>query len=68
MQSWWMQMTGTESVLELRDTPLPQPGPGQLLVRMHAAALNRGEFVPGHGLHGKAGTWKAIGGEGAGEE
>jgi hypothetical protein len=34
---------------------------------MHAAALNRGEFVLGHGLHGKAGTWKAIGGEGAGE-
>src|SRR5512140_622397 len=39
----------------------------QLLVRMHAAALNRGEFMLGHGLHGKAGTWKAIGAEGAGE-
>ena len=34
---------------------------------MRAAALNRGEFLPGHGLHGKPGTWKAIGGEGAGE-
>ncbi len=34
---------------------------------MHAAALNRGEFLLGHGLHGKPGTWKAIGGEGAGE-
>lgn len=67
MQSWWMQMTDAETVLEARDTPMPQPGPGQLLVRMRAAALNRGEFVLGHGLHGKAGTWKAIGGEGAGE-
>ncbi|HMA07825.1 MAG TPA: alcohol dehydrogenase catalytic domain-containing protein, partial [Ramlibacter sp.] len=67
MQSWWMQMIDTESVLDLRDTPVPQPGPGQLLVRMHAAALNRGEFMLGHGLHGKAGTWKAIGAEGAGE-
>ena len=67
MQSWWMRMTDTETVLEARDTPVPQPGPGQLLVRMHAAALNRGEFVLGNGLHGKAGTWKAIGGEGAGE-
>ncbi|MDB5858605.1 MAG: NADPH:quinone reductase (Quinone oxidoreductase)-like protein [Ramlibacter sp.] len=66
MQSYWMQMTATETVLELRETPLPEPGPGQLLVRMHAAALNRGEFVLGHGLHGKAGSWKAIGGEGAG--
>jgi NADPH:quinone reductase len=37
------------------------------LVRMHAAGLNRGEFLLGHGLHGKPGTWKAIGGEGAGE-
>ena len=67
MRSWWMQMTNTETVLDLRDTPVPKPGPAQLLVRMHAAALNRGEFVLGHGLHGKAGTWKAIGGEGAGE-
>ncbi|MFI4932181.1 MAG: zinc-binding alcohol dehydrogenase family protein [Burkholderiales bacterium] len=67
MQSWWMQMTDTATALELRDTPLPQAAAGQLLVRVHAAALNRGEFVLGHGLHGKAGTWKAIGGEGAGE-
>ena len=67
MQSYWMQMTDTETVLDLRETPVPEPGPAQLLVRMHAAALNRGEFVLGHGLHGKAGTWKAIGGEGAGE-
>src|SRR5436190_11059154 len=67
MQSWWMQMTDTESALELRELPVPEPGPDQLLVRMRAAALNRGEFMLGHGLHGKAGTWKAIGGEGAGE-
>src|SRR5690606_18462673 len=67
MQSWWMQLTDSESRLELRDVPLPEPGIGQLLVRLRAAALNRGEFVAGHGLHGKPGSWKAIGGEGAGE-
>lgn len=67
MQSYWMQMTDTDTVLELRDSPVPEPGPRQLLVRMHAAGLNRGEFLLGHGLHGKPGTWKAIGGEGAGE-
>ena len=67
MQSWWMEMTGTDTVLEARDAPVPQPAAGQLLVRIHAAALNRGEFMLGHGLHGKADTWKAIGGEGAGE-
>jgi NADPH2:quinone reductase len=67
MQSYWMQMTDTDTVLELRDTPVPTPGPRQLLVRLRAAALNRGEFLLGHGLHGAAGSWKAIGGEGAGE-
>lgn len=67
MQSYWMQMTDTGTVLELRDTPVPEVGPGQLLVKIHAASLNRGEFVVGHGLHGKAGSWKAIGGEGSGE-
>ncbi len=67
MKSYWMQMTETDTFLECRDTPPPEPGPQQLLVRMHAAGLNRGEFVLGHGLHGKAGSWKQIGGEGAGE-
>ena len=67
MQSYWMQMTDTGTLLELRDAPVPEPGPHQLLVRMHAAGLNRGEFIVGHGLHGKPGGWRAIGGEGAGE-
>ena len=67
MQSYWMQMSPTATVLELRDTPVPQPAPHQLLVRMRSASLNRGEFVSGHGLHGGAGSWKAMGGEGAGE-
>jgi len=67
MQSWWIQMTDTATVLELRDLPVPVPGPKQLRVRMRAAALNRGEFLLGHGLHGQPGSWKAIGGEGAGE-
>ncbi|MBW0172345.1 MAG: zinc-binding dehydrogenase [Hydrogenophaga sp.] len=67
MQSYWMQMTDTDTVLELRDSPVPTPDARQLLVRMHATALNRGEFLLGHGLHGQPGSWKAIGGEGAGE-
>jgi NADPH2:quinone reductase len=64
MRSWWMQTTAAGGVLEQRDAPVPQPGPGQLLVRVHAAGLNRGEFLPGHGT---AGAWKAVGGECAGE-
>ncbi len=67
MQSYWMQVSGSAAPLELRDTPMPAAGMQQLLVRMHAAALNRGEFLPGHAQLGKPGAWKAIGGEGAGE-
>jgi len=67
MRSYWMQMTETDTVLERRESPVPETGARQLLVRMYAAGLNRGEFLLGHGLHGKPGTWKAIGGEGAGE-
>lgn len=67
MQSWWMQLDAQGARLEQRDVAVPQPGPGQLLVRVQAASLNRGEFVAGHGLHGAPGSWKAIGGECAGE-
>lgn len=50
-------MTGTETVLDLRDVSVLQPGPGQLLVHTHAAGLNRGEFVLGHGLQ-LEGNWR----------
>ena len=66
MRSYWMQITDEGASLEMRETPMPEPGPGQLLVQLHAASLNRGEFIAGHGLHGKAGGAKAIGMEGAG--
>lgn len=61
-----MRTTADDAVLELRDAPMPEPGPLQLLLRMRAASLNRGEFILGHGLQ-KSGTSKAIGMEGAGE-
>lgn len=68
MQSWMMQFEGDRAVLEQRQAPVPEPGEHQLLVRVRAASLNRGEFIAGHGLHGAAGGgWKAVGGECAGE-
>ena len=27
MQSWWMLMTETDTALELRESPVPEPGP-----------------------------------------
>ncbi|MDX1376721.1 MAG: zinc-binding dehydrogenase [Burkholderiales bacterium] len=32
--------------LELREAPQPEPGAGQLLLRVRASALNRGELLP----------------------
>jgi NADPH:quinone reductase-like Zn-dependent oxidoreductase len=54
-----------EMQLELRDAPQPQPKPGQHLVRVRAAGLNRGELLR-HGLT-KPGPAKVGGTEGAGE-
>lgn len=67
MQSYWMQPGPSGMTLELRDTPEPQAGPGQLLVRLRAASLNRGEFLAARESQGKPGAWKPAGGEGAGE-
>ena len=69
MKSYWLKTPelsqGAETTLELRDTPVPDPSPSQLLVRVRAAGLNRGEFLKG-GLH-KPGAVKAVGTEAAGE-
>ncbi len=65
MLSYWMQTVDNKTVLEQRDIERPTPAANQILLRLHAASLNRGEFVIGHGLH-KGGQASAIGMEGAG--
>ena len=65
MKSYSMRVEGAAAVLQLSDVPQPEPGANQVLLRMQAAGLNRGEFIPG-GLI-KAGAAKPAGIEGAGE-
>ena len=66
MKSYSMRAEGQHTLLQLDELPRPSPGPGQILLRMRAAGLNRGEFIPG-GLQGKGGASKPAGIEGAGE-
>ena len=63
MKTYWITPGPGGTRVELRDTPTPEPKAGELLVRMRAASLNRGEL-----LGGKAGAAaKPGGGECAGE-
>ena len=65
MKAWFI-ISGKEATsVELRDVPVPEPKAGELLTRVKAAGLNRGEFIAGHGLSG--GAPKAGGIEAAGE-
>ena len=65
MRAYFLQSTENETRLELKDAPKPEPKAGQLLVRVRATALNRGELLR-RGLT-KPGPARIGGTEGAGE-
>src|SRR3989337_205224 len=65
MKSWFIASGKDSTTLELRDVPVPETKAGELLARVKAAGLNRGEFIAGHGLSGAAA--RAGGIEAAGE-
>ena len=66
MKSYWIRPEAGKTAIELRDVPQPEPGPGQILLKMHAAGMNRGELIVGHAVKA-GGPAKPAGGEGAGE-
>jgi len=63
MKAYWITPGPAGTGVELRETATPEPKPGEILVRVRASSLNRGEL-----LGGKAGgPAKPGGGECAGE-
>jgi NADPH:quinone reductase len=66
MKSYFLVSDDQASRLELREVAKPEPGTGQVLVKIHAAGLNRGELIVGHGLTA-TGSAKPAGMEAAGE-
>ena len=63
MKAYWLSPGPTGTAVELRETAAPEPKAGEILVRVRAASLNRGELLAGgHGAAAKPG-----GGECAGE-
>ena len=63
MKAYFLAPASGGTAVELRETAVPEPKPGEILVRVRASSLNRGEL-----LGGKAGgPAKPGGGECAGE-
>jgi NADPH2:quinone reductase len=45
MKSWWIRLDAAQAEFERRDVPVPRPRAGELLIKVQAASLNRGELV-----------------------
>lgn len=65
MKSWWVGSGTGGTTLEQREVAEPRPKAGEVLVKVRAAGLNRGEFIGGYGLASAAA--KPAGIECAGE-
>lgn len=64
MKSCWIVTKDHKNVLEYRDVPVPQPKAGEVVIKVRASALNRGELFVGGVVHG--GPEKLGGGEASG--
>ena len=50
---------GGPEVLEMRELPVPEPGPGEILVRVRAAGLNRADVLQRQGRYPAPPGWPA---------
>lgn len=52
MKSCWIVTKDHKTNLEFRDVPEPQPKTGEIVIKVHATAMNRGEIFAGGVVHG----------------
>lgn len=64
MKSCWIVTKDHQTHLEFREVPEPQPKAGEIVIKVHASAMNRGEIFAGGVVHG--GPEKAGGNEASG--
>lgn len=66
MKSCWIQSETKGTSFLFRDVPEPQPKAGEIVIRVHAASLNRGELLA-QSAHYKSDGPRPAGGDAAGE-
>jgi NADPH:quinone reductase-like Zn-dependent oxidoreductase len=66
MKSYWIRHEGNKASLELRELPIPEPAPGQMLLRVRATSLNRGDLLGAIAFH-RAPEGRPAGVDAAGE-
>src|SRR5687768_7840386 len=66
MKTYWIRHEGNNSVLEPRELPIPEPAPGQMLLRVRATSINRGDLLGAIAFH-RAPAGRPAGVDAAGE-
>jgi putative PIG3 family NAD(P)H quinone oxidoreductase len=57
MRAAWYNGAGGTEVIEIREVPLPTPGPHEIRVRVHAAGLNRADLLQRQGHYPAPSGW-----------